>query len=77
MEALVGVRVGVLVEVTSDVGMDMEMLVGNGVAAGMQATTSRKASTAKTVSVNLCGLWFILAPFLNNPSRAGNGPTGY
>jgi hypothetical protein len=53
MEVLVGVRLGVLVEVALDVGMVMETAVGNGVAAGMQAITSNVVSTAKTGCANL------------------------
>jgi hypothetical protein len=44
MEVLVEVGVGVLVKVTLDVGMDMEMLVGNGVAVGIHAIASKRVS---------------------------------
>jgi hypothetical protein len=47
MEVLVEVRVGASVKVAWDVGMDMEMAVGSGVAVGTQAIASRRESEAR------------------------------
>lgn len=66
----VSVGVGALVEVTLDVGMDMEIAVGGDVAVGTQAITSSRVSSARMMVVALRNLQFITASFPNGRSVA-------